>query len=132
MDATELLADLRRRGLVLVPDGDTLRYRPRNALTPELRAAVAAHKLELLALLADDEAEVLWRADAMRPQVPRIGPIPVLAARPEVSARPGACLSCGDPLPPGNRHRCRHCVRAAWRVLREVRLGPGGGWADDG
>ena len=43
---------LRRRGIELIPDGDTLAYRgPRGVLTPELRDAIASDKPGLLALL---------------------------------------------------------------------------------
>jgi amino acid adenylation domain-containing protein len=47
-----LLDELTRRGATLVPEGNHVRYRaPKGALTPELRAALAAHKQEVLALL---------------------------------------------------------------------------------
>lgn len=122
--AIELLGDLRRRGLDLVRDGDKIKYRPRNALPPGLRAAMAEHKQELLALLAADDAEVRWRAEAMRPRVPPAGPIPPMYARLLPSPVPdGCCLSCGEPVTPGNRYNCEPCVRAAWQVLREVRGG---------
>lgn len=52
MIAFEVLADLRHRGVELFVAGGTLRYRaPRGVLTPELRAALSAHKAELLSLL---------------------------------------------------------------------------------
>ena len=57
MDALELLADLDRRGVELVPAGDRLRYRPATALDPGLRAELAAHKAELLALLNEQNRD---------------------------------------------------------------------------
>ena len=74
---------------------------------------------------APDDSEVAWRAEAMRPRVPATGPIPTLYARHLPPVPDGCCLSCGEPLPPGNRYRCEPCVRAAWLVLREVRGGEG-------
>ena len=124
MDARELLAELERLGVELATDGERLRYRPRGAVAPRLRAAMAVRRAELLALLDREEAEVRWRADAMRPQVPLTGPIPPLSARPTAPASAGCCTSCGDPLRPGDRHRCAPCVKAAWRVLREVYASP--------
>lgn len=47
-----LLAELTARGIALQARGDRLRFRPWKAMTPELVARVAAHKPELLALLA--------------------------------------------------------------------------------
>lgn len=123
MRACELLAELRQRGLDLAVEGDRLRYRPREVVTPELRAAMVAHKAELLGLLAKRACEVDWRVEAMRPQVPRTGPIPFLAARRSGPVPDDACLSCGDPLPRGGRYCCPPCREATWRVLNEVREG---------
>lgn len=54
MTALALLAELRRRGVVLEASGDRLRYRaPAGAMTAELRAALAAHKAELLMMLRE-------------------------------------------------------------------------------
>ncbi|MGD0946783.1 MAG: hypothetical protein ABSA52_05065 [Candidatus Binatia bacterium] len=52
MTAVTLLDELRRRRVELIPEGVGLRYRaPKGALTPDLRQALAAHKVELLSLL---------------------------------------------------------------------------------
>ena len=122
MAASELLAELKRRGVELAVAGAQLRYRPKDAVTPELRAAMVGCKADLLRLLADDDHQVRWRADAMRPQVPPTGPIPFLVV---CSAPPaaGSCLSCGDPLEPGRGCRCEPCVEAVQLVLNEVREG---------
>ena len=52
MSATTLLETLQQRGIKLLPDGDTLRYRaPKGALTEALRAQIQEYKPELLAML---------------------------------------------------------------------------------
>lgn len=52
MTALELLEDLKKRGVDLEPEGDSLRYRgPAGALTPSLRQALATHKAEVLSHL---------------------------------------------------------------------------------
>jgi hypothetical protein len=50
--ATDVLAELRQRGITVTADGEYLRLRPSTALTPELRERARAVKPELLALLA--------------------------------------------------------------------------------
>ena len=47
-----LLIELARRGIELRAAGDRLRYRPRSAMTPDLADRLAAHKGDLLAILA--------------------------------------------------------------------------------
>ena len=124
MGATEVLAELTRRGVEIAVAGDRLRFRPRDAVTPDLRAALIEHKTDLIRLIGTDDADVAWRVEAMRGQAPRHGPIPILLARPEArTAPPGTCLSCGDPLLPDRRGRCAPCVRAVEIVLNETREG---------
>ncbi len=54
MTTLALLAELRRRGVVLEASGDRLRYRaPAGTMTAELRAALAAHKDALLEVLRE-------------------------------------------------------------------------------
>jgi hypothetical protein len=119
----ELLAELTRRGVEIAVEGDRLRFRPQDAVTPDLRAALIEHKTDLIRLLSPND-EVTWRIEAMRPQVPRIGTIPVLLARPEAKTAPGGtCVSCGDWLAPDRRIRCVLCVSAIERLLNEVREG---------
>ena len=53
MSAADVLAQAQAAGVQLVANGDRLHYRaPAGALTPELRAALQAHRAALLALLA--------------------------------------------------------------------------------
>jgi hypothetical protein len=119
--ANDLLAELRAAGVELKADGDRILVRPAGALTPELRASIQRLKPVVLALLAGHDAEVAWRVEAMRPRVPATGPIPPMYARRLRSVEDGACLSCGEPLTPGNKYHCEPCVHAAWQVLREAR-----------
>jgi hypothetical protein len=51
MTAADLLTALRNRGLTVSADGDALVVQPRELLTDELRAAIRAHKRDLLAEL---------------------------------------------------------------------------------
>jgi hypothetical protein len=55
MTATELLTDLRTRGIRLWSEGGGLHVAPRACLVDGDRAAITAHKPVLLALLADLE-----------------------------------------------------------------------------
>jgi len=55
MTATDLLMDLRARGLRLWGEGEGLAVAPRARLLDADRAAITAHKPALLALLADLE-----------------------------------------------------------------------------
>lgn len=51
--AAALLAELVRLGIELRADGDSLRFRPRSAMTPALARRLLAVKPELLALLTE-------------------------------------------------------------------------------
>ena len=53
-DAAELLAELARQGVELTAEGNSLRYHPRSAVTPELLGELRQHKSELLTLLSED------------------------------------------------------------------------------
>lgn len=56
-EALRLLHELKSRGLELQPAGDRIRYRPIEAMTPELAEQVKARKAEILALLASPPIE---------------------------------------------------------------------------
>jgi hypothetical protein len=119
----DVLTEARAAGLQVLATDERLVVRG-----PRVQEALARQLLEakpaVLALLAAEEAEVAWRIAAMRPQVPRCGPIPFLVAR-EVEVDPGRCLSCGDALRSDQRVRCGYCVRAAQAVLGWMREGFG-------
>ena len=114
-----VLGEARAAGREVRADGGRLVVRgPRSR--EELAKRVLDRRHEVLGLLAAEAAEVAWRVAALRPRVPRRGPIPFLAARDAPSAA-GRCLSCGDPLGEGRTARCGPCAQAAWLVLHEVR-----------
>lgn len=71
MNAAALVADLRARGVTLRPDGDRLRVRPAEALTPQELETLRRHKAEVLALLAPG-VEPRSAAPASGPGVPRV------------------------------------------------------------
>lgn len=52
MTAATLVATLRARGVTLSPDGDKLRVRPAERLTPAELDTLRAHKVEVLRLLS--------------------------------------------------------------------------------
>jgi hypothetical protein len=117
--AVTALAAARAAGLEVRAEPGRLVVRgPRRA--EPLVQQLLARTGDVLALLAAEDAAVAWRAEVMRRQVPRRGPIPVLVAR-EVAPAPGCCPSCGEPLEEGRSLRCGACSRAAWLVLHEVR-----------
>ncbi len=69
--AAHLMADLHPRGIDVQVTGDTIRYRPRDAVTPDLMQRLQTHKVELLAMSIiqnaldlgnDDLAEALAEA----------------------------------------------------------------------
>lgn len=96
MTPQETLAELQRRGVLLEPDGEGLRYQaPRGALTPELRQAMLEGKTELLALVTETcvctPSKVPWNG-----QMPH-------------------CLVCGI------THRCSACGK--YRKCRAKKAG---------
>ena len=121
MNAAELLIELRARGVVIEAAGDRLKVdAPKGVVTPELREALAEHKIEVLALITVTEKEIAWRVAAMLPQIPDHGPIPFLVAREAVEPQAGCCLSCGEVLAADDRYRCTPCGRAANLALELV------------
>jgi hypothetical protein len=114
----DLLAEAEAAGLRIAVDGETLRIRgPKGGAS--IAQQLAARKPAVLALLTDTwEAAIRDRMAAFRPQVPETGPIPFLTMTPSLA--PQACLSCGESLTAGERHRCELCAEAVRRVLAEV------------
>lgn len=66
------------------------------------------------------DAELPWRIEALRPQVPEQGTIYLRPIR-QLSAPISAihCSLCGDPLPAPGRFRCDFCAMAAQLVLEQ-------------
>src|SRR5215207_5999089 len=90
------LAEARALGLEVRAEFDRLVVRgPR--IYESVAQGLLADKPAVLRVLHAEEAEVAWRAAAMRPQCPRSGPIPLLQAL-AVAAVDGVCLSCGIPI----------------------------------
>ncbi len=54
MLVSEVLAEASRRGILLVPRGERLRFWPKSALTPELLAELREHKAEILAAIGEE------------------------------------------------------------------------------
>jgi len=69
-----------------------------------------------LDLLPRDDPEVAWRLEAMAPQVPSDGPVPLLKAK-ACEWESGECYSCGEQLAEGDRWCCRPCRSAAWLAI---------------
>lgn len=63
--------------------------------------------------------ELIWRIEALRPQIPAQGTIYLHPIRPQAvdAAPPGTCSLCGDPLPAPGRFRCDLCAIAAQLIL---------------
>jgi hypothetical protein len=104
----EVLAVTETAKIRLEPRGALLHVEaPAGTMTPELRAALVAHKPLLLA--------VLDRLSAMR-HFAAVAPKPFPYARAWVKGGPGRCLSCGDPLDrPDACGRCLPCDLAVDR-----------------
>ena len=115
MDGLTLLAEARQAGLLVTVSGDKLVVQGPRRLESFARRLLAEKRALIEALSA--EQEVTWRIDAMRPQVTKGGAIPLLLARPIGAWELGTCCSCGEPLAPDERYRCRPCVTAAVAVL---------------
>ena len=52
MTATEIIRDLLRRGVELQAQGDRLRFRPKEAVPPDLLALLVQHKPAIMATLS--------------------------------------------------------------------------------
>ena len=57
MTAHEVLAEAKRRGILLTPAGTTLRFRgPKDALNEALKRELVRHKPEIIAILGEDRS----------------------------------------------------------------------------
>ena len=89
MTARNLLSELREKGVeVKTSGGDRLVIdAPKGAITPELRSALAAHKVELLQILKSEQqaqapAPIAPAPPALKPHVPEVVAAPIAAAKP--------------------------------------------------
>lgn len=108
-----LLDTLRAAGLTVTADGDRLIVAPKDRLTPALRQQMAAHKAELLALLAAENAPE-WPQDAQHTPA-----APIDQQRPTASGvgQPGAPDHAGG----AGYGACRHDWRLAGPPLGGIR-----------
>jgi hypothetical protein len=106
MTIREVLTAANDAGIVLEARGETLHVEaPIGAVTPDLRAALATHKPNLL--------EVIWRLKAMR-RLAVTAPRPCAYACDSARGGPGRCFSCGDRLEHSEAYgRCGSCDVAA-------------------
>ena len=114
-----LLREARQAGLRVTARGERLVVQGPRYLEPFARKLLA-EKPRVLRALVEEEQEVAWRIDAMRPQMTVRGAIPLLLARPGGPFRAGGCCSCGDALTADERYRCHSCVAAVVAVLEEA------------
>jgi len=120
VDGLILLQEARQAGLKVSVSGDTLVVQGLRRLQP-FAQTLLAEKSRVIRALAEEQREIAWRIDAMRPQVTATGAIPLLLARPGIRFPAGTCCSCGEHLTPDDRYRCPPCVVAATAVLVTVR-----------
>lgn len=102
-EVVAILLRLKAEGFAIGTAGDQLKVKPVSKLTSELRAALTAHKGELLAVVS--------RLEGMHAND---GKVPVPCAVLEATGGPGRCFSCGDGLEhPESYGRCTSCAIAA-------------------
>src|SRR5258708_5238849 len=123
MDSMMLFAQACAAGLTVETANEKLLIRGPRSAEPLARALIE-RKHEILAILAYDDSQVLWRVEVMQRQVPPHGPIFALAARPHLHARGATsrhCRSCGEVMPADRKWHCALCVRAMELALNVVR-----------
>lgn len=120
MTVADLLAELRQRGVELIPEGDHLRYRARrDVLTPELAAAMREHKAEL-------KAWVIQRREEGRERNLTCCGQPDVASRRVIGG--GLRSPFPDALPGLGPHRigpfapCAHCGTGTWAQYGDLHL----------
>src|SRR5436190_19431269 len=88
MTARNLLAQLREKGIEIKASGDDRLVidAPKGAITPELRSALAAHKVELLQILKSEQQP----AAPVAPEPIAPAPPALKTHAPEVAAAPVA------------------------------------------
>jgi hypothetical protein len=123
MNADELLTELDVRGVLIETTGGRLRVdAPKGAITPELREVLMACKAEVLAILNTPDDEIEWRVEGMLSQIPNVGPIPFLVAKPTEAIEPNCSHSCGNCLNGTKGYVCGPCTQAKHRAF-EIAFG---------
>jgi hypothetical protein len=107
---TELLNQIQAAGIRLVLEGERLRYRPVDRMTPELAATIRAHRTMIVAQLAGDipilGGENVRPAEAVRDD--RFASAAELFPEPtQLPVKLGNCCDCGAPT---GSWRCSPCA----------------------
>jgi chemotaxis protein histidine kinase CheA len=110
MSAYNLLSDLRQAGVVVKASGNDRLVvdAPKGALTAEMRAALAEHKKELLAILTVTGEQ----HDAAAPMLSQAREVPSPAAAPPVIARPELVRSAPAEYQPDTKLASDHGISA--------------------
>jgi len=121
VSATDVLTAFRQRDITLIASGGTIRYRaPAGVVTADDRAALRAHKAELLALLAPPEqTPANGKEETASPHMPTA---PVAAPR---RRAPKESFS-QEAIPTA---ACPRCDRRAWRLRTTPSTGGAWLWA---
>lgn len=118
MELTEILNEIREKGLRVVIRDGVLFVGPGEKVRDELRDALKGNMASLLAHFAcGGDKAVEWRAAAMLEQLLPLSwpcPVPCLFARADAEPGKTDCKSCGEPLTTseGNSLICGACARA--------------------
>ena len=91
MQPQKLLSTLEEQGIIVCPDGDRLRVRPKSRLTPELREELLACKPELLEFLRSEWSPECLDAER-RFGVPYARLFPLIGSRVQTARGQGKLL----------------------------------------
>jgi hypothetical protein len=70
MNVEQILAYVRQKGVVLIPDGDQIKYKaPSGIMTPDLAETIRSHKQAILSILTQSRKtkEALDQSDNLKP-----------------------------------------------------------------
>jgi hypothetical protein len=138
VDIAALIAEAHAAGLRLEVTGDKLIARGPKAAEPIVNRLREA-KAEVIRALTGPSPEVetrltafreqyeAWRSAARAVTPDQVGlpggphrALPTFVMPGLESVQPGACLSCGEPLPPDRTFRCTPCLDAIHLALEEI------------
>jgi hypothetical protein len=109
MKARDLLQRARERGITLTAEGGKVIYRARRgALTPELRAGIARHREEVIALLESDKA-----SGARRGVFPWPDRLQLMGSRRVTAFAPCSACEAGSWIQYGEMVLCLACALKA-------------------
>jgi hypothetical protein len=125
MNTVEIFKNFQEIGVrfELAGDGFNVFASP-GIVTLEMRQLLKELKTEIVGLLREsqiDDAELAWRIEAMRQQLPEHGkPFPTLFARQEISPKLGDGFSCGGKLREFESGYCCGLCSRTKSILLEV------------